>query len=34
MHDDQKAARVTFYAIAVMGLAFLSGCACLLRIYN
>lgn len=34
MYDDQKAAKVTFYAIAVMGAAFLAGAACLLRIYN
>lgn len=34
MYDDQKAAKVTFYAIAVMGAAFLTGCACLLRSFN
>jgi hypothetical protein len=34
MSDDQKAAKVTFYAIAVMGLAFLAGAACLLRTFN
>lgn len=34
MNYDQRVAKVTFYAIAAMGAAFLAGAACLLRIYN
>lgn len=34
MYDDQKAAKVTFYAIAVMGAAALAGMLALVRIYN
>lgn len=34
MNDDQRYARVTFYAIAVMGAAALAGMLALVRIYN